>query len=355
MKKLLLLGLLVLLKSAESRAQATAALPVGAGLTATYYAGMNFERPVVTRIDAAIDFNWHVRPPAPGVPAERFSVRWEGYVLAPVSGEYIFSTIMDDGLRVWLGDKQLLNYWRDQDHVPAAVRIRLRAGRYYRLRVDYFQNSLDSRALLQWQRPDQPRTREPVGRRYLFARLPTNRPAPAAPAVTARLVSRRPATASLATRSAARRAAVAAPAPRPDTVVATAAKVAVAAVLPDTLPELTGLAKGTAVELRKLYFEQGKARLLPTSQPELNRLVRALQRQAALRLEIAGYTDNVGNAAKNLALSQQRAALVRGYLVQHGIDSGRLTAQGYGGTRPVANNADPQQRPRNRRVEVVVR
>ena len=46
--------------------------------------------------------------------------------------------------------------------------------------------------------------------------------------------------------------------------------------------------------------------------------------------------------------------MVRRYLVQQGIDSLRLTARGYGGTRPVADNRDPQQRPRNRRVEVIV-
>ncbi|WP_311181763.1 OmpA family protein [Hymenobacter volaticus] len=55
-----------------------------------------------------------------------------------------------------------------------------------------------------------------------------------------------------------------------------------------------------------------------------------------------------------MRLSEQRAQVVRRYLVQQGIDSARLVARGYGGTRPVADNRDPQQRARNRRVEVVV-
>jgi peptidoglycan-binding protein ArfA len=94
--------------------------------------------------------------------------------------------------------------------------------------------------------------------------------------------------------------------------------------------------------------------LLPTSRPVLNSLARTLRTQPALRLEIAGHTDNVGDVALNLRLSEQRARVVRQYLMQQGIDSGRLVARGYGGTRPVADNRNVQQRARNRRVEVVV-
>ena len=94
--------------------------------------------------------------------------------------------------------------------------------------------------------------------------------------------------------------------------------------------------------------------MLPASRPTLNSLARTLRQQPALRLEIAGHTDNVGEPVLNLRLSEQRAQVVRKYLVQQGIDSARLVARGYGGTRPAADNHDPQQRARNRRVEVVV-
>ena len=114
------------------------------------------------------------------------------------------------------------------------------------------------------------------------------------------------------------------------------------------------LSRGTTVTLPNLYFTQSTASLLPTSRPVLNSLARTLRAQPALRLEIAGHTDNVGEPALNLHLSEKRAQVVRRYLVQQGIDSARLLARGYGGTRPVADNHDPQQRKRNRRVEVVV-
>ena len=120
-----------------------------------------------------------------------------------------------------------------------------------------------------------------------------------------------------------------------------------------TLPDLARLRPGTAVPLPDLYFTQSTADLLPPSRPTLAALAAALRQRPALRLEIAGHTDNVGDAARNLRLSAQRALVVRRYLVQQGIDSLRLTARGYGGTRPVADNRDPVLRPGNRRVVLV--
>ncbi|GAB2961974.1 hypothetical protein GCM10027048_32850 [Hymenobacter coalescens] len=360
MRTVTLLSLLLLARMAGAQ---TAALPTGTGLQAAYYNGTNFEQLVLRRRDAAIDFSWNKRPPVPGLGAEYFSVRWEGYLLAPTTGVYEFSTVMDDGLRVWLGSKLLLNAWREQDHVPAVVRIRLEAGRYYPLRVDYFQTILDTRALLRWRLPTGGAP-VAVGSAHLFAALPASaRPIPPAPAapppgpVPAPTVATTPPAPqpAMATRprAASRRAAPAAR--RAAAAPAVASVPPVAAPPTDSLPDLTTLNTGTALTLRHLYFEQGKARLLPTSQPELNRLVRALRAQQALRFEIAGHTDNVGDAAKNQQLSEQRARVVRAYLVQRGIDSVRLTAVGYGGARPVADNRDPQQRPRNRRVELVAR
>ena len=63
-----------------------------------------------------------------------------------------------------------------------------------------------------------------------------------------------------------------------------------------------------------------------------------------------GHTDNVGNAELNRQLSQQRAEAVCLYLTAHGAAAAQLRPVGYGGTQPVADNADPAQRPRNRRV-----
>jgi len=70
--------------------------------------------------------------------------------------------------------------------------------------------------------------------------------------------------------------------------------------------------------------------------------------------EIQGHTDNVGQAAANLKLSQDRAAAVKAHLVQtFALDGARLTTTGFGGAKPVAPNADETGRAKNRRVELV--
>ncbi|RAK67939.1 PA14 domain-containing protein [Hymenobacter edaphi] len=345
------------------------ARPAGTGLQAAYYNGTNFEQLVLRRQDANIDFDWKKKPPVEGLGPEFFSVRWEGYLLAPTTGEYEFSTVMDDGLRVWVGGKRIIDAWREQDHVPATVRLRLEAGRYYRLRVDYFQTILDSRAVLRWRLPAAAAL-QPVGATYMFAALPASAkpvPPPAArpvtPPVTAAapppVPAARPVVAAATPRTGrsapAPRPAVARPAARRPEPAGRRAAVPAVVGLGDSLPDLTKLRRGEAVALKHIYFVQSQARLLPSSGPELARLVRVLREKPALQFEIAGHTDNVGDPQKNQQLSEQRARLVRAYLVQRGIDSVRLTAVGYGGTRPVADNRDPHQRPRNRRVELVAR
>ena len=110
------------------------------------------------------------------------------------------------------------------------------------------------------------------------------------------------------------------------------------------------LAVGEIMTLPELYFGQGQARLLPRSRATLDQLAATLSAQPALRLEVQGHTDNVGNAELNRQLSQQRAHAVCLYLTAHGVGTAQLRPVGYCGTQPVADNTDPAQRPRNRRV-----
>ena len=72
---------------------------------------------------------------------------------------------------------------------------------------------------------------------------------------------------------------------------------------------------------------------------------------ASYVFEIAGYTDNTGDAAANLVLSQKRAEAIRDVLVKAGVPADMLVAKGYGGADPIASNDDPQGRRRNRRIE----
>jgi outer membrane protein OmpA-like peptidoglycan-associated protein len=117
---------------------------------------------------------------------------------------------------------------------------------------------------------------------------------------------------------------------------------------------LDPLVVGKSLPIRQLYFEKTKAVFLPTSFPALDNLYRLMQQNSKMKIGIAGHTDNVGDAALNQELSVQRAEAVALYLQERGIDKGRITINGYGGTKPVADNSKEETRRLNRRVEFTV-
>jgi outer membrane protein OmpA-like peptidoglycan-associated protein len=106
--------------------------------------------------------------------------------------------------------------------------------------------------------------------------------------------------------------------------------------------------------LDNVHFDTDKASLRPDSYTELNELLDYLKNHDEIKIEIAGHTDNVGTAAHNLKLSQDRATTIRNYLVSKGIKSIRLTVKGYGDTQPVADNNTEEGRQLSRRTEVRV-
>ncbi|RZK22965.1 MAG: hypothetical protein EOO56_06705 [Hymenobacter sp.] len=109
---------------------------------------------------------------------------------------------------------------------------------------------------------------------------------------------------------------------------------------------------GRSAVLNNLFFDSNKAVLKPSSRTELGRLVEFLRQDPNLRVEVAGYTDNVGTPAANLSLSQRRAQAVLDYLSAHGVPATRLRAKGYGETRPLAANDTENHRAQNRRIEL---
>jgi len=101
-----------------------------------------------------------------------------------------------------------------------------------------------------------------------------------------------------------------------------------------------------------INFATDQARPLPSSEPVLQELLATLQGDRALRVALIGHTDNQGSAPYNLDLSQRRAAAVYLWLIQHGVDSGRLRSDGRGLMEPIADNTSDSGRALNRRVEV---
>lgn len=103
--------------------------------------------------------------------------------------------------------------------------------------------------------------------------------------------------------------------------------------------------------LNNLFFEFTRYDLADKSRTELDRLAQFLKENPTVRIEIAGHTDDRGDAAANVALSQKRAQAVVQYLTKAGIDPARMRAIGYGKTRPAVPNTSDENRQRNRRIE----
>lgn len=121
-------------------APATATLPLPTPQLAwrgEYYANQSLSgAPVLTREDPAIDFQWYLGSPAPGMPADRFSVRWRGR-WAFEKGRYRFYARSDDGLRLWVDGDVLIDQWRDQAATVSYGDLDLPAGEHD-LRVEYY-------------------------------------------------------------------------------------------------------------------------------------------------------------------------------------------------------------------------
>lgn len=114
------------------------------------------------------------------------------------------------------------------------------------------------------------------------------------------------------------------------------------------------VSEGDVVTMWDIYFATGKSEVLPQSYPELRRLTELLKAHPSMRIELRGHTDNQGTRDFNQRLSEARAQSVAEYLAAHGIDRRRLTAVGFGESKPIDSNDTPEGRRRNRRVEYLV-
>lgn len=118
--------------------------------------------------------------------------------------------------------------------------------------------------------------------------------------------------------------------------------------------DVVELAPGDALVLQNIQFEYNSAALTPDSQAGILMLTEFLKRNPDLKVELAGHTDDVGSASYNLKLSAERAEAVRQALIANGIDENRMTAKGYGASKPLAPNDSEEHRAMNRRTEMVI-
>jgi outer membrane protein OmpA-like peptidoglycan-associated protein len=111
---------------------------------------------------------------------------------------------------------------------------------------------------------------------------------------------------------------------------------------------------GQSIRLNHLIFDAGKDVIKPASFNELDGLVAMMKVNPKMEIQLEGHTDNVGNAALNMELSEKRVTAVKKYLTSNGVSKGRIQTKAFGGTRPIANDNSEEARALNRRVEMRV-
>jgi len=129
----------------------------GGGLKGEYFNGMDFNTLVLTRTDPQIDFNWGNDAPDPAVGEDNFSVRWTGQVEAVFTETYTFYTNSDDGIRLWVDGKRLINNWTDHGNTEDKGTIDLVAGQSYSVVMEHYENGGGAVAQLRWESPRTPK------------------------------------------------------------------------------------------------------------------------------------------------------------------------------------------------------
>jgi beta-glucosidase len=125
------------------------------GLNAEYFANTNLSGdPAVKRRDPDINFEWNNVSPAPGVPAQNYSVRWTGDLVPPLDGDYRLGIDADGGSRLFLDGKKVIDDWAPHGERTMTTLVHLQAGRAYPIRMEYFHHSWESTAHLLWLPPN---------------------------------------------------------------------------------------------------------------------------------------------------------------------------------------------------------
>lgn len=313
------------------------------GLLGEYYDGTNFETKKMTRHDNALNFYWNRgQSPGNGIRSDQFSVRWTGQIKAPKSGNYLFRAKVDDGLRVKINGQMVINAWEMNDHIRTYGNIQLQAGQTYPIVVEYFNGLFEGELQLFWQLPgNEPTFGGLLG--YNDQLIASEYFIPAAQPVAA-VAPVKPQPAKKTTSPT--KTPVKTPAPKTETTAKPA----------PPQPKPVPLAKDSIARYvpKNVLFEQSKSIILEESWPALNDFAGYLLRHTTIKVSIEGHTDIHGDSAKNMQLSEERAAKVADYLVKKGVHRQRITTKGYGDTRPIVRQKTKTSHVQNRRVEFIL-
>ncbi|MGE5458669.1 MAG: glycoside hydrolase family 3 C-terminal domain-containing protein, partial [Methanococcaceae archaeon] len=126
------------------------------GLKGEYFSNMGLKgKPAFTRIDKQVSFDWGDNAPKSDFQKDGFSVRWTGFITVPVSGEYILDVTSDDGERLYVDGKQLLDDWKDHGPESHFKKIKLEGGKPYSIRLEYYESHGGAVVKLGWRQPEE--------------------------------------------------------------------------------------------------------------------------------------------------------------------------------------------------------
>jgi beta-glucosidase len=127
----------------------------GRGLLGEYFVGREPKgAPALVRVDPIVSFHWELAAPAPGLPEDGFFVRWTGKLVPSQSGLYTLALRSDDGSRLFVDGKQVVDNWGDHAPTLQTGEMQLVAGKSYDIRVEYFEGIIGASVELLWQRTD---------------------------------------------------------------------------------------------------------------------------------------------------------------------------------------------------------
>lgn len=137
------------------------------GLSGQYFPTTTFTGSGPGRIDPTVDFVWGAGSPAPGIPADHFSVRWAGQVMPQFAETYTFYTVSNDGVRLWVNGTRIVNNWTNHGTTENSGTIALLAGQRYDITMEFYEDTGNATARLLWSSPSTPKAVIPAAR--LFA------------------------------------------------------------------------------------------------------------------------------------------------------------------------------------------
>lgn len=140
----------------------------GTGLYGEYFNNANFTSRELSRIDATVDFDWGSGSPDPSIVNWSFSVRWTGWIQAAASGTYTFTTLSDDGVRLWVNNELVIDNWTLHAATEDSGTISLSADQKYDITLEFYENTGAAVIKLYWQPPGE--SREIIPQEYLYPR-----------------------------------------------------------------------------------------------------------------------------------------------------------------------------------------